>query len=101
MLRENAVQETCPRGGRRRTGRSWFRFNAGQAQLFLLARIVWLNFPRVHWNHANYNVKFRSFLSYFRLNVNYVAFSIVIFFLDKFIRVKIEQSYLQLIADQS
>lgn len=48
MLRENTVQQTSSRGGRRRTGRSWFRFDARQTQLFLLVRIVWLDLPGVH-----------------------------------------------------
>ena len=53
MLRQNTVQKTSPRGGRRRTGRSWFCFNARQAKLLLLVRIVWLDLPGIHCNRTD------------------------------------------------
>lgn len=51
MLREDTMEQTSPRatGGRRASG-SRFHFYARETQLFLLARVVWLNFPSVHCN---------------------------------------------------
>lgn len=54
MLGEDTVEQTGPRAtsGRRADG-SRLYFYAREAQLFFLARIVWLDFPGVHYNKNN------------------------------------------------